>query len=57
MSEFSVTVDGNAVTVAADQKPTHIFADRKDVVVCKINGELKDLWTDIASGDVIESVT
>ncbi len=57
MSEISVTVDGVAVNVAADQKPTQIFADRKDVVVCKINGELKDLWSDLVSGDSIESVT
>jgi threonyl-tRNA synthetase len=57
MSELSIIVDGAAVTVAADQKPTHIFAERKDVVVCKINGELRDLWTDIVSGDVIESVS
>jgi len=56
MSDLSVIVDGVAVNVAADQKPTHIFAERKEVVVCKINGELKDLWTDIAAGDVIESV-
>ena len=57
MSEISITVDGVAVNVAADQKPTQIFADRKDVVVCKINGELKDLWSDLVSGDSIESVT
>jgi len=57
MSEISVTVDGVAVNVAADEKPTQIFSERKDVVVCKINGELKDLWTDLSSGDVIESVT
>ena len=57
MSELSIIVDGAAVSVAADQKPTHIFAERKDVVVCKINGELRDLWTDIVTGDVIESVS
>jgi threonyl-tRNA synthetase len=57
MSELSIVVDGVAVNVAADQKPTHIFAENKDVVVCKINGELKDLWTDLSSGDVIESIT
>ncbi len=57
MSELSIVVDGVAVNVAADQKPTHIFAENKDVVVCKINGELKDLWSDLSSGDVIESIT
>jgi threonyl-tRNA synthetase len=57
MSELSIIVDGVAVNVAPDQKPTHIFSERKDVVVCKINGELKDLWTDLSTGDVVESVT
>jgi threonyl-tRNA synthetase len=57
MSELSVIVDGVAITVEADQKPTHIFAERKEVVVCKINGELRDLWSDIQSGDVIEAVS
>ena len=56
MSEISITVDGVALNVAADQKPTQIFSERKDVVVCKINGELKDLWTDLSAGDVVESV-
>jgi threonyl-tRNA synthetase len=57
MSELKVTVDGVATAIAADQRPTQIFAERKDVVVCRINGELCDLWTDLADGDVIESVT
>ena len=56
MSEISIIVDGVALNVAADQKPTQIFSERKDVVVCKINGELKDLWTDLSAGDVVESV-
>ena len=57
MSELKVTVDGAATTIATDQRPTQIFADRKEVVVCRINGELRDLWTDLADGDVLESVT
>ena len=57
MSELKVTVDGVAMVVAADQRPTQIFAERKEVVVCRINGELRDLWTDLADGDVVESVS
>ena len=57
MSELKVTVDGVATAIAADQRPTQIFAERKDVVVCRINGELRDLWTDLADGDVVGSVT
>ena len=57
MSELKITVDGVATAVGADQRPTQLFAERKDVVVCRINGELRDLWTDLSDGDVIESVT
>ena len=57
MSELKITIGGVATAIAADQRPTQIFAERKDVVVCRINGELRDLWTDLADGDVVESVT
>ena len=57
MSEISIKVDGQAKNVASDQKPTHLFADQKEIVVCRINGELKDLWSDLRDGDVVESVS
>jgi threonyl-tRNA synthetase len=57
MSELKVTVDGVSTAITADQRPTQIFADRKEVVVCRINGELRDLWSDLAEGDVVDSVT
>ena len=56
MSQISITVDGATLQVEADQRPTHIFADNKEIVVCTINGTLKDLWTDLVDGDVVESV-
>ena len=57
MSEISIKVDGAAKSVAADQRPTHLFAEQKEIVVCRINGELKDLWTDLRDGDVVEGVS
>ncbi len=57
MSQISVTVDGKQLSLEADQRPTHIFADNKEIVVCKINGVLKDLWTDLSEGDVVEGVS
>ena len=56
MSQISITVDGAKLQVEADQRPTHIFAENKEIVVCRVNGILKDLWTDLADGDVVESV-
>ena len=57
MSEISILVNGVPQKVASDQKPTHLFADFKDVVVCKINGELRDLWIDLNDGDNVESIS
>ncbi len=56
MSQISITVDGAKLQVEADQRPTHIFAENKEIVVCRVNGVLKDLWTDLVEGDVVESV-
>jgi threonyl-tRNA synthetase len=56
MSQISITVDGAKLQVEADQRPTHIFAENKEIVVCRVNGVLKDLWTDLVEGDVVDSV-
>ena len=56
MAQISITVDGAALKLEADQRPTHIFADNKEVVVCRVNGALKDLWTELSDGDVVESI-
>jgi len=56
MSQISITVDGAKLQVEAGQRPTHIFAENKEIVVCTVNGVLKDLWTDLVDGDVVESV-
>ena len=57
MSQINVTVDGAQRSVEADQKPTHLFAEQKEIVVCTVNGVLKDLWTDLSEGDVIQGVS
>jgi threonyl-tRNA synthetase len=63
--QISVTVDGAQKSVPTDSKPTLIFEeiypDRVKpgpdaIVVCKINGVLRDLWSDLKDGDVIESI-
>jgi len=57
MATISITVDGAARSVEPDQRPTHIFAEDKSIVVARVNGELKDLWTELADGDVVEGVS
>ncbi|MFM8752364.1 MAG: threonine--tRNA ligase [Actinomycetota bacterium] len=63
---ITITVDGSQRTVPLDAKPTLIFEeiyhDRMkpgptSIVVCKINGTLRDLWSDLTDGDVVESVS
>ena len=54
---IKVIINGSAQSVESDQKPTQIFAEDSDVIVCRINGELKDLWSDLHEGDVVESVS
>ena len=57
MSLINVTVDGQSRSIESDQRPTQIFAENKEIVVCTINGALKDLWTDLSDGDVVTSVS
>ena len=57
MSQILVTVDGSAVTIDSEQRPTQIFAENKEIVVCKINGALMDLWTDLKDGDLVEGIS
>ena len=57
MSVISITVDGKGLSIESDQKPTQIFSADKEIVVCRINGVLKDLWTDLHDGDVVEGVS
>ncbi len=53
---IQVTVDGLSRSIEADQRPTHLFAENKEIVVCRVNGALRDLWTELNDGDVVESV-
>ena len=55
-AEISITVDGKKVSALPDQRPTHLFAEAKEIVVCKVNGVLKDLWSELQDGDVVESI-
>jgi threonyl-tRNA synthetase len=57
MAPINITVDGLARSVESDQRPTHIFSDDKSIVVARINGELRDLWSDLKEGDVVEGVS
>ena len=57
MASIAITVDGSARSVESDQRPTHIFAEDKTIVVARVNGELRDLWTELVDDDVVEGVS
>jgi threonyl-tRNA synthetase len=57
MATIAITVDGSARSIESDQRPTHIFAEDKTIVVARVNGELRDLWTELMDGDVVEGVS
>jgi len=64
--QIKVTVDGTERSVDIGTKATQLFEsiypDRikpgpDAIVVCRINGELRDLWSDLSDGDVIKSIS
>ena len=57
MLQISITVDGAKTSVEIDARPTQIFVERKEIIVCKVNGVLKDLWTELSDGDVVEGIS
>ena len=57
MANISIVVDGKSQSVDSEIKPTQIFAEKSEIVVCKVNGDLKDLWTDLKDGDDVEGIS
>ena len=56
-SPLTITLDAEETTVTTGTTGTDLFAARRDVVVIRVNGVLKDLDTPVADGDVVEGVT
>jgi len=57
MANNSIVVDGKPQTVDSEVKPTQIIAENSEIIVCKVNGDLRDLWTDLKDGDVVEGIS
>jgi threonyl-tRNA synthetase len=57
MAQISVKVNGASKSIEADQRPTHLFSEDANIVVCKINGELRDLWTELKDGDDVVGIS
>jgi threonyl-tRNA synthetase len=57
VASISVTVDGDERKLDAGTTGADVYADRRDVVVMRLAGELRDLARELAEGDAIEAVT
>ncbi|MFZ5872680.1 MAG: threonine--tRNA ligase [Actinomycetota bacterium] len=55
--QLTVTVAGDERSVEQGTTAGDLFADRRDVVVARVNGELRDLTHQLGDGDVVEPVT
>jgi threonyl-tRNA synthetase len=54
---FSLTVDGDQRSVDDGTTGADLYADRRDVVVVRVDGELRDLTAPLPDGAVVEGVT
>ncbi len=57
MASITVTIDGDQRKIDAGTTGTDVFAERREVVVIRVNGELRDLAHGLADGDAVEAVT
>jgi len=55
--QITLTVDGIETTVAAGTTGADLFRDRRDVVVARVDGELRDLAREVPDGATVEAVT
>lgn len=53
---ISITLNGEAKEVAADQTGVQLFAEDKNIIAVRINGEPRDLYTELHDGDVVEPI-
>lgn len=57
MPTISLTVDGDQRTVDAGTTGADLFQGRREVVVVRVDGELRDLSAPLPDGAVVEAVT
>lgn len=55
-AQLRLTVDSAPRTEIQGTTAADLYADQREVVVAHINGELKDLSTELSDGDVVERV-
>lgn len=56
MAGIAITLDGVSVTVTIEKYTGELFKDRPEIIALRINGQLRDLNTPLAAGDIVETV-
>ncbi|UYG16535.1 threonine--tRNA ligase [Brachybacterium huguangmaarense] len=56
MAQYAITLDGIEQQIEEGSTGTDVFAGRTDVVALRIDGELRDLGTPLAAGQIVEGV-
>ncbi|CAM4059933.1 threonine--tRNA ligase [Helcobacillus massiliensis] len=56
MSQISIVLNGTPTTVEGGTTGTELFESQRDIVALRVNGELKDLYAEVADGDQVEGV-
>ena len=54
---ISITINDERKEVDASLTGTELFAENKDIIAMRLNGEPRDLYTPLHDGDVIEPIT
>ncbi|MCT2296731.1 threonine--tRNA ligase [Brachybacterium muris] len=56
MAQFDITLDGSPHQVEEGTTGTELFEGRTEIIALRIDGELRDLDTPLAAGQVVEGV-
>lgn len=54
---ISITINDERKEVEASLTGVELFADNKDIIAVRLNGEPRDLYTPLHDGDVVEPIT
>lgn len=56
MVPVAITLDGTHSSVTIEKYTGELFKDRPEVIALRINGELRDLNTELKDGDAVETI-
>ncbi|MFM7500185.1 MAG: threonine--tRNA ligase [Actinomycetota bacterium] len=56
MAPVAITLDGAHSTVTIEKYTGELFKDRPEIIALRINGEIRDLNTELKDGDVVETI-